>query len=195
MPEKREAINFPSLIADVVGCLNLPEEGWPVIVGGAVEVEALHGWLTGLDPSGYSVAVLGYSDHVTIGEVALPEQGEVELLDHIRLFGKGGDLDGQRDGNTFHWRYIGSGAGAPKGDSLTWPGSEENPVFWRDQTALLWGNRPEGKATWYEDRVAGAALTYPVKGAPERVQVRYREYTQAGRPFAVWFRGLEAYNG
>jgi hypothetical protein len=43
--------------------------------------------------------------------------------------------------------------------------------------------------------VAGAALTYPISGAPERVKVRYREYTQAGRPFAVWYTGLEEYNG
>ena len=69
----------------------------------------------------------------------------------------------------------------------------------RERTALLWGTRERDQKQWFDDRVSGASLTYfpdppslPEK-VEERVQVRFREYTQAGRTLVVWLRKLEPY--
>ena len=92
------------------------------------------------------------------------------------------------------WRFVGKAEYAPEGKLLQLQTGEEiDPVYRRERTALLWGERKEGQPRWFDDRTAGAALTYPVEGAPARVQVRYCEYTQAGRTLAVWLRKLEPY--
>jgi hypothetical protein len=151
----------------------------------------LAAWLSGLDLSGFNVRIWCYTDRCTIGQEELPADEQAELLERARLFGEGGDLEVWRTGEAFRWRFVGRSEYAPGGKEAAWP---EN-AHWRDRRALLWGTRSDGQAQWYDDRVAGAALTYPLENAPERVWVKYREYTEAGRPFAVWFTGLEGYDG
>jgi hypothetical protein len=190
---KREAIDLKDLVNKLIQGRTEPEDGWPVIKSGDCDSDALLGWLTGLDLKKLGVRIWCYADACTIGTDAVPK--DVELLERARLFGPGGDLEIWRGGKGFRWRYVGPADNAPEGKELPWQGNENDPVFWRERTALLWGNRPESRARWHDNRVAGAALTYPISGAPERVRVRYREYTQAGRPFAVWYTGLEEYDG
>jgi hypothetical protein len=190
---QREAIDFAKLVAELVESQTVPEQGWPVIVGGECESQELLGWLGKLKLEALDTRIWCYADMCEIGSNTLPQK-DVALLERARLFGAGGDLDIWRTGKGFRWRYVGLAGNAPQGKVLPWPGDDNDPTFWREQTMLLWGNRPEGRNHWHDDRVAGAALSYPVKDTPERVQVRYREYTQAGRPFAVWFTGLEGCN-
>ncbi len=191
---KRKAIDFKELVGDLIENQQAPEEGWFIIVGGKCEEDALLDWLEDLDLATLDIRIWFYTDACVIGSDATPEE-DVALLERARLFGPGGDLEIWRGRRGFRWRYVGLAAHAPQGEVLSWPDDKNSPVFWRERTALLWGNRPAGQKRWHDDRVAGAALDYPVSGTPERVHVRYREYTQAGRPFAIWLRELEGYNG
>jgi len=193
MSEKRKAVDFEELVAEMEAD-RIEAENWPTVVGGMCSETELPGWLDRLDLSGMDVRIWEFTDRCTIGSDGPPEPGEIKRLERARLFGEGGDLDLRRDGDRFLWRYVGEKEKAPEGAVLEWPGSEVNPVYRRERTALLWGERKEGQSRWFDDRVAGAELTYPVEGAPARVQVRYYEYTQAGRTLAVWLRRLEAYD-
>lgn len=192
MSEKRKAVDFEELKVQMKAD-KIKANDWPTVVGGTCPETELPGWLGDLDLSGMDVRIWEFTDHCTIGSDGPPER--VERLERARLFGKGGDLAIRRNGNQFLWRYVGKPENAPEGEKLDWPESENNPVYRRERTALLWGKREEEQPQWFEDRTAGAALTYPVDGAPARVQMRYYEYTQAGRTLAVWLRGLEAHNG
>lgn len=195
MAGKRRAIDLKRLVEKLRESEQPPPEGWPQVIGGTCATEALLDWLRALDLSGYDVAIWAYTDECTIGEAVVPDNAKLLRLTRARLFGAGGDLDLSRSGDKVRWRYVGLPDHAPQGETMPWPGTPENPVFWRERTALLWGHRPDDRDSWYDDRVAGADLDYPVNGVPERVQVRYYEFTQAGRPFAVWFRGLEGHDG
>lgn len=194
-----KALNFADLVEKVLSSQNPPSEGWPKIVGGECQSASLPDWLAGQENLvDLDMRIWCYTDHCEIGKCKTLKQ--VALLEHARLFGKGGDLEIWRSGQYFRWRYVGLTKYAPEGEELTWPSKPTKPVFYRECKALLWGNRPAGKDLWHDDRVAGAALTYlktksPTDNVPERMRVTYREYTQAGRPFAVWFTGLEGYNG
>ncbi len=190
---RREAINFKSLISELVPSQQAPEAQPPLMVKGVCDYDQFSAWLTELDLTKLTVRIWCYTDESVIGTEVAPR--DVDRLERARLFGPGGDLEVWRGNQGFRWRYVGLAASAPEGDTLAWPDDENNPVFSREQTALFWGNRPEGRERWYDDRVAGARLEYPIGGAPERIQVRYREYTQAGRPFAIWLQELEAYHG
>jgi len=166
----------------------------PAIVGGECEADRLLDWLDEIHAAEMTTWICTYADSVTCGHEG-PSR-PVGVIERVRLFGVGGDLDVWRDGDKFRWRYVGLGAHAPEdGRAMPWPGTETSPVYVRERTVLLWGERQEGQSAWFDDRTAGAALTYPVPGTPPRVQARYREYTQAGDVLAVWFTGLEAYDG
>jgi hypothetical protein len=190
---KCKAINFNKLVEELIEKQQALQEGWPVVVSGTCASDVLLDWLNDLDTTAFSVYIWCYTDACVIGRETVPT--DVALLERARIFGLDGDLEIWRGGQDFRWRYVGLAAHAPKGKEWNWPVDENKPVFWRERTMLLWGNRPKGRERWHDNRVAGAALDYPVNGAPERVQVRYREYTQAGRPFAIWLRELEDYNG
>jgi len=65
---------------------------------------------------------------------------------------------------------------------------------------LLWGHTGRrDKEQWFDDRVSGAELTYFTEtpalpdNVEERVKVKFREYTQAGRTLVVWLLSLERY--
>lgn len=190
---KRAAIDFQELVDELAHSEKEPEAGWPVIVTGACASNALLDWLNDLAVDALSVRIWCYTDACTIGADMLSRDGQ--FLERARLFGQGGDLEIWRSASTgFRWRYVGLAAYAPAGDSTPWPGDATKPVFWRQRTALLWGNRSDNQDLWHDDRVAGAGLAYPVAEAAERVHVTYLEYTQAGRPFAIWLQELGGHN-
>jgi hypothetical protein len=115
-------------------------------------------------------------------------------LERGRLFGKGGDLDLRRDGDTFRWRFV----GAPNVRPPEGYAAKEND-FWEQhphakfhcyvETTLLWGKR-EGDR-WHDDRVAAAELDYPAPDDAERVQVKYQVYSRSGRVEFVWLIGVD----
>ena len=193
MSGKRQAVNFKNLV-DQMEKDELSAEQWPTVVGGKCAEADLVDWLNGLDLSGMDVRIWEFTDRCTIGDDGPPETAE--RLERARLFGGGGDFNIRRDGQDFLWRYVGKAKYAPEHEEkqkLEWPGTEVSPVYCRERKALLWGERKEGQPQWFDDRTAGADLSYSVEDAPARVQMRYVEYTQAGRTLAVWLLKLERY--
>lgn len=197
MNSRRRAVHFPSLVEQMKGDV-LSTEDWPTIVGGRCRATELVDWLNGLDLSPMDIRIWWFTDHCTIGNDGPPRSAE--LLERARLFGEGGDLDLRRDGEVFRWRYVGKAEREPVGEALAYPGeAEESPVYCREREALLWGTRENGQGQWFDDRVSGAKLTYPVDRlslsgeTEERVKVRFREYTQAGRTIAVWLLDLQGH--
>lgn len=189
----RDAVNFDELIQEMKNEV-VAQGATPTMKAGACAEADLATWLGELDTESFSVAIWEYTDHTAIGEAMQPD--DIQWLEHARLFGAGGDLELWRDGDEFRWRYVGQSENAPSGEqSLSWPATPENPVYCQERTALLWGEHKAEQSQWYDDRTAGAALTYPVEGAPDRVRVRYKAYTQAGQVLAIWYTGLEGYNG
>ena len=193
MSGEREAVDFKDII-ERMSKDELSEKQWPNIVGGECSETELVDWLNRLDLSDMPIRIWSYTDRCTFGDEGPP--ATAERLERARLFGPGGDLDVRRDGDRFHWRYVGAADQAPEGDRLPHPGTPERPVYRRTRQALLWGTREKEQKQWFDDRVAGAGLTYFAEppalsdGVEERVKVEYREYTQAGRTIAVWLRGL-----
>lgn len=176
---------------------------WPTVRGGVWSDEAKMkerlGAFKGQSALGWRIWET--TDSCAIGRDWFEEQDQASRdnwrwLERARLFGEGGDLDVRRDGERFLWRYVGERDHAPPGrDELKPDGS--SPVYCREQTALLWGTRRGNQKQWFDDRVSGASLTYfPDPSAlpesiEERVGVKIREYTQAGRTLVVWLLGLE----
>lgn len=195
MSKKRTAVNFEELVPQMKKD-ELVAERWPTIVGGHCAEAELLDWLDGLSLQEMTHHIWSFTDHCTISDDGPPESAE--RLERARLFGEGGDLDIRRDGQNFFWRYAGKADYAPACETLAYPGTPESPVYCRERTALLWGTREKEQEQWFDDRVSGASLTYfpnptPLdEGVKERVQVRFREYTQAGRVLVVWLRELEA---
>ena len=165
----------------------------PAVRAGTVAEKELACWLSDLEWDGLQVCIWIRADGCTIGTDRTP--GDPRLLEGARLFGEGGDLELWRTGDGFGWRFVGQAEGAPAGKDLPWPGSDLNPVYCQPRKALLWGKREEGETQWFDDRVAGAQLTYPGMAGAKRVQVRYDAYTQAGHVQFVWLKKLEAYHG
>ena len=194
MSKERKAVDFAKLLERMEKDRR-PAEGWPTITGAECAEGKLLEWLEELEDlklTEMAVRIWEFTDRCIIGDDGPPETAK--WLERARLFGEGGDLDIRRDGDRFLWRFVGKEEYAPDGERLELPtGDEINPVYRRERTALLWGERKEGQSQWFDDRTAGAALTYPVDGAPARVKVRYYEYTQAGRILVIWLRKLERY--
>lgn len=199
MSSEREAVDFEDIIDRMSG-EELSAEDWPTMVGGECAEGGLVDWLGALDLSGMPIRIWSFTDHCTIGNDGPPQT--VKHLERARLFGADGDLDVRRDKDRFHWRYVGKAEYAPeyeKKQKLEWPGTDVSPVYCRVREALLWGTREKEQGQWFEDRVAGAELTYFAETpalpdqVEERVKVKFQEYTQAGRTLAVWLLGLERY--
>lgn len=196
MSGKRQAVNFKKLI-DQMEDDKLSAGEWPRIVGGSCTEAELVNWLGNLDLSDLIVRIWEFTDRCTIGDDGPP--GTAEKLERARLFGEGGDLDIRRNGNRFLWHYVGEADHAPEGETLTYPGTTESPVYCRERKSLLWGTREKEKEQWFDDRVSGAELTYFTEtpalpgNVEERVKVKFREYTQAGRRLVVWLLKLEGH--
>lgn len=135
-----------------------------------------------------------YTHSIAFEQNTLPE--DVQWLERARLFGPGGDLSLRRNGSQFLWSFIG-----PFG--ITLPDWKPQPFFAGEQAetvfavnqkkALLWGNNSPDPTVnlFWDDRVAGAALTYPVSPGAERVAIEYEAYSRAGKVEFVWFKGLQ----
>ena len=199
MSKTRKAVNFKELLSQMKKD-ELAAEKWPTIVGGECGEAELLDWLDGLNLQEMPYHIWSFTDHCTISDDGPPESAG--RLERARLFGKGGDLDIRRHGQDFFWRYVGKAAYAPKHDkkqTLEWPGNDTSPVYCRKRTALLWGTREKEQKQWFDDRVSGARLTYFSETPPlpdnveERVNVKFSEYTQAGRTLVVWLLKLERY--
>jgi hypothetical protein len=196
MNGQREAVDFERIVRQMEAS-KLAATDWPTVKGGECPADGVVSWLGELDLSGMDVRIWSFTDHCTIGDEGPPSTAE--YLERVRLFGAGGDLDVRRDGEVFRWRFVGSSKYAPEGDELEYPGMDESPVYGREREALLWGTREGEQRQWFDDRVAGAQLTYlpdpgPLaEGVEERVRIKVREYTQAGRPLAVWLLRLDSY--
>jgi hypothetical protein len=165
----------------------------PAVRAGTVAENELAGWLGGLEWDGLQVCIWIRADACAIGADRTP--GDPRLLEGARLFGEGGDLELWRTGAGFGWRFVGKQGIAPAGEDLPWPGDDLKPVYCQPRKALLWGKREEGETQWFDDRVAGAQLTYPGIDKRGRVLVCYDAYTQAGHVQFVWLKKLEAYHG
>ncbi len=139
-----------------------------------------------------------YSCDIKFEDKAAPLPGEARWLERGRLFGPGGDLALRRDGMRFGWHFVGpKGVTAPAVGQVEdfWTTAEAAALFHQDETsALLWGERKKDFELWFDDRVAGAKLKYPVAQLGH-LQVKYRTYSRAGRIEFVWWLGLEAYHG
>ncbi|MFQ5615858.1 MAG: hypothetical protein ACE5GO_05295 [Anaerolineales bacterium] len=150
-----------------------------------------------------SYRIWEYTDEIEIVENGnLPIAARIQYLERARLFGKGGDLTLRRVGEQFHWWFIG-----PQGISVPekcksndfWQNGDPRAVFNQEtHTALLWGSRDQDHHNFWEDRVAGANLSYdkiPALKDAERVAVEYVTYTRAGRVEFVWMKKLKPHTG
>ena len=160
------------------------------IWGGRCAEGDLLAFLNGWDLSRMPYRIWEYVSDIRFEKDTLPN--DIVLLQRGRLFGEGGDLEVQRDGEEFAWRFVGpSGVRPPAGYD------NEKNNFWHrhpdlafhqyEQKALLWG---EGQGEqWFDNRVAGAELVYPeITG--QRVQLHYKVFSRAGRVQFVWYTGL-----
>ncbi|MDY6876466.1 MAG: CRISPR-associated protein Csx19 [Chloroflexota bacterium] len=199
MSRERRAVDFKALI-EQMDREQISAGQWPTVVGGKCAEGEMVDWLKDLDLSGMPIRIWSFTDHCTINDDGPPQT--VKHLERARIFGAGGDLDMRRDGDRFHWRYVGKAEYAPKYEgkqNLEWPGTDVSPIYCREREALLWGTRKKEQGQWFEDRVAGADLTYFAKTpalldqVEERVKVKFWEYTQAGRTLAIWLLGLVRY--
>lgn len=123
-------------------------------------------------------------------------------LERARLFGPGGDLELRRAGERFLWRFVGDAqkTQTPRDSKLSdyWQDHAAWRLHVKDRVALLWGQElPGHPGQWQEDRVAAAQLHYPnVQGDEQgRVRLHYREYLHGGNVEAVWWLGLEKWEG
>ncbi|HQI83437.1 MAG TPA: hypothetical protein PKV20_02525 [Anaerolineae bacterium] len=192
MAKRLEAPDFETIVRDMAReCVRDPQTR-PVVRAGCVTECALATWLADPKLKKLPVHIWMRADACTIGSDPAPDP---HLLEGARLFGEGGDLELWRAGAGFCWRFVGAQDSAPAGDELPWPGTDLNPVYCQKRAALLWGKREKGETQWFDDRVAGAQLTYPGMENAKRVQVCYDAYTQAGHVQFVWLKKLEACNG
>lgn len=126
-----------------------------------------------------------------------------QWLERLRLFGESGDLELRRDGESFLWRFVGlSTVNVPTsfGNADYWLTYADRTLTEIPQHALLWGKEIQDEAgspqgQWQEDRVGYARLVYPGMQGDERVILRYREYLWGDNVEAVWWLGLEKWEG
>ena len=126
-----------------------------------------------------------------------------QWLERLRLFGRSGDLELRRDGEHFLWRFVGLptvNVPAGFGNADYWQAYPERSLTLVSRRALLWGKEiqddaglPQGQ--WQEDRVGYAQLIYPEMQGDERVVLEYREYLYGDNLEAVWWLGLERWEG
>lgn len=189
----REEIKFDNLIKQVVDGPQVGKNDL-AIWGGTCAEDEVEDFL-----AGWALKEMPYRIWESTDRIKFKKEEEVRvpnlaLLERGRLFGPGGDLDLRRDGDTFHWRFVGApDVRLPEGYD-----AKEND-FWEQhpyakfhcytERALLWGKR-EGKR-WHDDRVAAAELNYPAPDGAQRVEVEYKVYSRAGRVEFVWLTGLQ----
>jgi hypothetical protein len=163
------------------------------IWGGRITEEYLDSFFNLWDLTRMSFAILE-----TLGEIRVTRDSDYlemnpYLVERLRIFGEDGDLDIRRDSNIFLWRYIGKNKlpEGIEGKSFWYENPDKRFFVGNDECALLWGKYDSRKKLWYERRVASAKLSYPVKGNPERVRIRYKTLSENGVLSFVWFLAIE----
>jgi hypothetical protein len=117
---------------------------------------------------------------------------DLEYLERVRVFGRGGDVEVRRDGDRLLWRFVGPGGlNAPAGfAALDYWAAHPEPLHRRELTTLLWGEYDPEAKTWREDRVRAANLNYAAPTDWRRVALRFAEYAHAGVVAHVWWLDL-----
>ncbi len=184
----REQISFQELVDKVVNSENLGK-GELSVWSGYCAPEDILGFLKGWDLETMPYRIWEYASAICFDRDSPPK--DVNLLQKGRLFGDGGDLELLWVGGSFRWRFIGpAGISPPHGDFQAqdyWETNLHVRFHCYNETALLWGEHDGHR--WYDSRVGGAVLAYPVEG--KRVQLRYRVLSRAGQVEFVWYTGLE----
>lgn len=128
------------------------------------------------------IAITKISDHINIAP---------EIIERIRIFGEGGDLDLRRDTISFKWRYIGNNKLPSNiaGENF-WKENPDSKFFLEEKESFLWGKYNQN-LKWHDNRVARAKLSYPINGNPERVKICYKIFSERGNISFVWFTGLK----
>jgi len=134
----------------------------------------------------------------TVSEITIRKNFDCSMLDpyivdRIRIFGEGGDLDIRRDTVSFMWRYIGKTIlhdGLKSDKENFWEKNPGKTFFMEEKEALLWGKYKQ-EGLWHDNRVAKANLSYPVEGHPEAVKVRYKTMSDHGVIAFTWLLTIE----
>jgi hypothetical protein len=159
----------------------------------AAEAPAILAGFPGLDQLPFRI--FDYTHSLEISRDTLP--ADWQYLERARLFGVGGDLSLRRVSSQFRWAFIGKPGAQPPQALKPEPyftGERQSDSFVvHTGKSLLWGKNdvPDGAApNFWDDRVARAALTYPVKAPKERAYITFNTYSQAGQVAFVWFTDL-----
>lgn len=127
------------------------------------------------------------------GEDTKTFPANLDDVQRAELFGEGGHLSVQNDGHGWHWHFIGgSNVAIPVGYGATrFTDFPDKGFRCYEDRVVLWGERKEGHNIWWDDRVAGANLKYPITyGAPKRVQLRFSRFSHGGTTAFVWYHSL-----
>ncbi len=226
MSHYTNAVNFSALVNEVITPAQWKGEGDFAVWGGRCAESALHTLLTdwNIPNAGMNYVICEFMDRIIFfdgqaADVKLTKDMIAEL-ERGRIFGANGDLSVWRDGDQFHWRFVGEAGMQPpapfnKDANNFWrtaPDAKAAKFLVREESALLWGERKgkEGEPSevepkqvqqmgtgkrepkrWFEDRVARAKLEYPID-VYGRVKICYWTFSRAGRIEFVWFKRLEA---
>ena len=160
------------------------------IWGGEIEENGLKEFISKWDFSDMPYRIIE-----TVKEIILTTDNidiKPDIIERIRIFGKGGDLDLRRNSSRFIWRYIGKN---PLPQSIEgedfWNKNPSAKFFVEEKEALLWGRYNQDIDLWHDDRVGRAKLLYPVSEKPERVKICYKTFSENGVISFVWFTGLK----
>lgn len=146
--------------------------------------------------------VLEYMDRVVfLKENAGLDAERMRELERARVFGNKGDLSFVRDEEGWRWHFVGLLESPPPqgfgSQESLWTGEPGATFLKREEKAMLWGARTENQPRWFDSRVAGARLEYPVKmpkitgDAECRVLLNYRTFSRGRGVEFVWYLGLE----
>jgi hypothetical protein len=187
----REAREFDKLVSKV----NKPQVGKerPAIWGGTCTEDKVKDFLAGWDLKEMPYCIWESTDRIKFKKEEEARVPNVALLERGRLFGKDGDLDLRRDGDTFRWRFVGDPdmrppEGYDAAENNFWEQHPDTKFHCYTETALLWGEREDKR--WRDDRVAAAELNYPAPDDAERVELTYNVYSRKGCVEFVWLTGL-----
>lgn len=195
MSAKHKPVDFNQLVAEVTKGKQYGEADLAIWGGVCAEAE-LAAFLSKWSLNEMPFRIWEYASRIDFNRDTLP--GAISLLERGRLFGDGGDLELRRDGANFRWRFIGKPTTqAPFGHQPApdnfWTKNKAVTFHRCDDSALLWGERKEDQARWFDDRVGRASLDYPEPAATaawQRVRIGYWTFSRAGRVEFVWLREL-----
>ena len=184
-----QPLDFTELLSQRTRCTSADL----VIVGGTISEPEIANWLKQWNLRNMPWQLCEWVNDLKLQKSqVLPTT--FDLVERLRLFGYGGDLTVHRDGDTFHWHFIGSlqtkVPQLPKSRDF-WQ-EHPNKILYRiDQQAILWGAWDEKRGRWFDNRVGWAKLDYPKELHGKRhVYAHCWEYLDTGRVAFVWMHDL-----